>query len=60
MREAYRLQKHPLETALKSTQHSLAVFFVFSGKETADFEMIYRCIGKAINKLIQVTNELAQ
>lgn len=45
MREAYRLQKTMLQ------EKSLAIFFLFVGKELPDFELVSEKIGVALRKI---------
>lgn len=52
-REAYRLQKLPLISALEATGQSLEVAFVYVDNKFITFEETYRVIGRAINKIIK-------
>jgi ribonuclease P protein component len=54
-REAYRLQKGPLLDQLTQQGRSLAVFFVFIGKELPDYQTVSAKIGVALQKLIKET-----
>ncbi|HYC29509.1 MAG TPA: ribonuclease P protein component, partial [Chitinophagaceae bacterium] len=40
MREAYRLQKNSLQGSLAISGRQLAVFFLYTGKEVPDFNLI--------------------
>ncbi len=60
MKETYRLQKNPLEQKLTSTSSSLAVFFIYIGKEIPVYAELFACMKKAINKLLQFHHEAAQ
>ena len=60
MKESYRLQKIPLEVKLQSVSASLAVFFIFTGKEIPVLAVVSESMKKAINKLIQHHHEAAQ
>jgi ribonuclease P protein component len=51
-REAYRLQKQPLLDRLKEKGLSLAVFFIYTGKELPDYRTVTEKIGVALQKLI--------
>jgi ribonuclease P protein component len=51
-REAYRLQKQPLIDLLAEKQISMAVFFVYTGKELPDHSTVKAKIGVALQKLI--------
>ena len=57
IREAYRLQKHELQQQLKSSNKSLAVFFIYVGNELSDYTFIFEKTGKAIKHLIRLINE---
>ncbi|HPF52651.1 MAG TPA: ribonuclease P protein component [Draconibacterium sp.] len=50
MREAYRLNKNDLYQKLVNRQ--LAVFFIFIGKEMADYKTIERSMKKAMQRII--------
>ena len=54
MREAYRLQKIPLQEKLQATQQQLALFFIYTGKELPDHKIIQEKIGVALNKLMNI------
>ena len=52
-REAYRLQKQPLLDRLQEKGLSLAVFFIYTGKELPDYRTVTEKIGVALQKLIR-------
>jgi ribonuclease P protein component len=52
-REAYRLQKNPLLQRLEEKRLSLAVFFIYTGKELPDYATVTDKIGVALQKLIK-------
>jgi len=54
-REAYRLQKGPLLEQLARKGLSMAVFFVFIGKELPDYPTVSAKIGVALQKLLKET-----
>ena len=54
-REAYRLQKAPLLGQLTQKGLSMAVFFVFIGKELPDYPTVSARIGVALQKLLKET-----
>jgi len=54
-REAYRLQKAPLLDHLAKKGLSMAVFFVFIGKELPDYTTVTKKIAVILQKLIQET-----
>jgi ribonuclease P protein component len=53
IREAYRLQKHPLGEWLKEKDRTLAVFFIYTGKELPDYGVVKDKIGLALQKLMK-------
>ena len=55
MKEAYRLQKFPLEEQLTKSGKQLSVFFLFTGNELPDFDQMKLTMEKAIRKLIELT-----
>jgi len=52
-REAYRMQKHPLCEWLKEKDRTLAVFFIYTGKELPDYGVVKDKIGLALQKLMK-------
>lgn len=52
-REAYRLQKQPLFRQLEEKGLSLAVFFIYTGKDLPDYTTVTHKIGVALQKLIK-------
>jgi ribonuclease P protein component len=52
-REAYRLQKQPLLHRMKEKGSSLALFFIYTGKELPDYLTVTSKIGVALQKLIK-------
>jgi ribonuclease P protein component len=53
MREAYRLQKTPLEQALQTKQRRLALFFIYTGKELPEYALIKEKIEVVLAKLVR-------
>jgi ribonuclease P protein component len=51
LREAFRLQKTTLQTALKERQQYLTIFFIFTGKELPVYVEVYEKMGILLNKL---------
>jgi len=51
LREAYRLQKLPLQQHLKEQNKSLALFFIYTGKELPVFAEVYESMGIILQKL---------
>jgi ribonuclease P protein component len=54
-REAYRVQKGPLMEQLSRKGLSMAVFFVFIGRELPDYPIVAAKIGVALQKLLKET-----
>ena len=54
-REAYRLQKQTLYEWLKEKDRTLAVFFIYTGKELPEYDMVREKIGLALQKLMKNT-----
>jgi ribonuclease P protein component len=52
-REAYRLQKQPLTDALAEKERSMALFFIYTGKELPDHSTVKAKIGVLLQKLIK-------
>ena len=52
-REAYRLQKEPLLRRLTDKRLSLAVFFIYTGKELPEYATVTEKIGVILQKLIK-------
>lgn len=51
LREAYRLQKLPLQNALREQKVSLSIFFIYRGKELPVFNEAYEKMGIILQKL---------
>ena len=51
MREAYRLQKNALKSALENKENSALLFFIFTGKELVPFKTIFSQAGKALAEI---------
>ena len=56
MREAYRLQKIPLQEALHANNRQLALFFIYTGKELPDYKTVSDRIAVILNKLVTLLN----
>ncbi len=56
-REAYRLQKKELETAVLKNDYNLHVFLIYTGREMAGFEEISVPLKKLLDKLVKVLYE---
>lgn len=51
LREAYRLQKLPLQNFLKEQNKSLAVFFIYTGKGLPVFAEVHKRMETILQKL---------
>lgn len=56
MREAYRLQKLPLEQALQTKEQQLALFLIYTGKELPDYALVKEKVDVVLKKLLQTVN----
>ena len=56
MREAYRLQKLPLEQALQTKQQQLALFLIYTGKELPEYALVKEKVEVVLKKLLQTVN----
>jgi ribonuclease P protein component len=56
-REAYRLQKHPLQDFLKQNNQPLALFFIYTGKDLPLYDVLFEKMGLIIQKLTSLANE---
>lgn len=57
IREAYRLQKPPLQQALKEHQKGMNIFLVFTGKEISDYAVLSAAVKKSLLKLQNLVSE---
>lgn len=57
MREAYRLQKNDLLQQIQITNKNLVVFFLYTGNEVPDHELVFAKIAKALKQLQKIANE---
>lgn len=51
LREAYRLQKLPLQNALQASGKSLVVFFIYLGKELPVYTEVYEKMGIILERI---------
>ena len=56
-REAYRLQKNPLQETLKEAKLQLNLFFIYTGKELPVFNTVKEKVNVILNKLSKIVNE---
>ena len=57
MREAYRLQKNELQEQLKNRQKYLAVFFIYTGNELPEYDLVFKKMGSALIRLLKTVHE---
>lgn len=57
MREAYRLQKAPLEQALQTKKRQLALFLIYTGRELPPYALVQEKVGLVLKKLLQSIQE---
>jgi ribonuclease P protein component len=57
MREAYRLQKNELASALERAGKGLHIFFIYTGTEMPVYGVVYDAIGQALKKMLTKVNE---
>lgn len=55
MREAYRLQKIPLQNLLKTKNKRLSIFFIYTGKGLPDFANVYENMSRSLNQLFKLS-----
>lgn len=54
MRESYRLQKNNLKNSLTESHKTLSLFFIYTGKELPEYELIYEKIGGALQRVSKI------
>ncbi len=57
MREAYRLQKNELQKSISNQQKGLHLFFIYVGKDVADYALVFDKMKKVLAKLLIISNE---
>jgi ribonuclease P protein component len=57
MREGYRLQKNELQQQLATTNLQLFVFFIYTGNELPEYEVVNEKVGNVLKRLIKLCNE---
>ncbi len=57
LRESYRLQKNILEKENILTLKSLHIFFVYTGRELPNYELVFEKTGIVLKRLIKMINE---
>ena len=51
MRESYRIQKNDLKNELIKSNKNLALFFIYTGKELPDHQLIFEKTGNLISRI---------
>ncbi|OQP67040.1 ribonuclease P [Niastella vici] len=57
MREAYRLQKAPLEQALQTKKRQLALFLIYTGRELPPYALVKEKVELVLKKLLQTIQD---
>lgn len=57
MREACRLQKNPLTAVLTAAGKKLNVFFIYTGNELPEYQLVFEKMGAAIKRLQKIAHE---
>lgn len=53
LREAYRLQQHPLVQMAEKNNKQISVFILYTGKQLPQYDRLFESVGIALQKLIQ-------
>jgi ribonuclease P protein component len=56
-REAWRLQKNPLQQVLEEQNKKLSVFLIYTGKELPVYKEVYEKTGKIVDRLCKMLME---
>ncbi len=57
MREGYRLQKNNFAEAVKTNHKIATVFFIYTGNELPEYDLVFEKMGSAIKRLQKISNE---
>jgi hypothetical protein len=57
MREAYRLQKNELQNSLQQRNEKLIVFFMYTGNELPEHDLVMEKIAAVLTRLKKIINE---
>ena len=60
MREAYRLQKNELQFQLASANKAVHLFFIYTGKEIPEYNLIFEKTGNVLKRIIKLVDENIQ
>jgi ribonuclease P protein component len=59
IREAYRLEKIPLQQLLRSRKKGMRIFLTYTGKAMPEYAAVLAIVGKCLNKLLKQLNEMS-
>jgi ribonuclease P protein component len=57
MREGYRLQKNSFADTVKTNHKTATVFFIYTGNELPEYDLVFEKMGSAIKRLQKISNE---
>jgi ribonuclease P protein component len=57
MREAYRLQKNPLQDELEENQLHLAVFIIYTGNQLPEFDIVFEKMAEILFRLLKIISK---
>lgn len=57
MREAYRLQKNPLQDELQENQLHLAVFIIYTGNQLPEYDIVFEKMNAIISRLSKIISK---
>jgi ribonuclease P protein component len=57
IREAYRLQKNNLQDALQLKNKGVYIFFIYTGKEVPDYDVVFEKTGNVLKRIIKLLDE---
>ena len=57
MREAYRLQKTPLQDELEENQLHLAVFIIYTGNQLPEFDIVFEKMAEILFRLLKIISK---
>lgn len=60
IKEAYRLQKIPLQQLMLSRGMGMRIFLTYTSKEMPEYAVLSAAVGKCLNKLLKQLNEMNQ
>ena len=58
IREAYRLQKIPLQEIARQKKFQLNVFFIYTSKDLPEFSTVKKKVNVILTRLINIVNEI--